>query len=457
MKKIKYIAIFSLLAMCSVKGIAQTAKSAYFLDGTFHNYKLNPAMDAERGFFSLGVGNLSLGTNSNVGISHFLFPKEDHLTTFMSGTVKQDEFLNRLPQSIRFGESIDETLMALGFRMLGGYTTLSVSLHSSASIALPKGFFEFAKKGLQEDHYDFSGININTMNYAAATLGYSHEIFDGFRLGVNLKYLMGIGYADATFDKLNIEMSEDQWMVEAHAQAQAALLTKVTLEEGKPTLGNLQMASFTPAASGFAVDLGVVYDMDNIVPGLTLSGSILDLGKINWQYMMSIQNDATTIRWEGFKEANIYDLEGALKDEVGKLEEYAGQMMELNVSDFRAESTKLNATMYLGAEYNLPFYRNLSFAVLYGKNFSPYAYSGWEEVRGYVNYAPIKWLEFSANAGQTTFGTSWGWMFNFHPKLVSFFVGSDYMISYVTPQYIPLNDLNYHITFGVNMPLGKRR
>ena len=122
MKKIKYIAILSLLAVCSVRGVAQTAKSAYFLDGAFHNYMLNPAMKAERGFFSLGLGNLSIGTNGNVGVSHFLFPQDDHLTTFMSGSVDQDEFLNRLPQSIRMGMNFDETLLALGFRMFGGYT-----------------------------------------------------------------------------------------------------------------------------------------------------------------------------------------------------------------------------------------------------------------------------------------------------------------------------------------------
>ena len=56
-----------------------------------------------------------------------------------------------------------------------------------------------------------------------------------------------------------------------------------------------------------------------------------------------------------------------------------------------------------------------------------------------------------------TYGTSWGWMFNFHPGWTSFFIGSDYMISKVTPQFIPVNDLNYHITFGINMPLGKRK
>lgn len=447
-----------LLATFTLNVTAQTAKSAYFLDGAYHNFKLNPAMKAERGFFTIGLGNLTLGTNGNVGVSHFLFPKgNDELTTFMSGTVDQDEFLDRLPQSIRLGMNFDETLLALGFRMFGGYTSFSVSLHSNTSIALPKGFFEFAKKGFQESRYNFSGINLNTMNYAAATLGYSHEVYKGLRVGVNLKYLMGLAYADATFDRFNIEMSEEQWLVESHAQAQAALISEVYFEDGDNNIENLQMGAFAPAASGFAVDLGIVYDMKELVPGLTLSASVVDLGRINWQYMMSLENNDTPIKWDGFSEIDINEIGTSLEAELEQLGKDAEQMMELKVNDIKSEATNLNATMYLGAEYNMPFYKPLSVAMLYGKQFSPYAYSGWDEFRGYINIAPLKWLEASANIGHTTFGTSWGWMLNFHPAGTTFFVGSDYMISNITPQYLPVNDLNYHFTLGMNIAIGKRK
>ena len=88
MKHIRHIATALLLCSSSLAGMAQAAKSAYFLDGTLYNYQLNPAMDSERAFFSLGIGNLSLKTNSNVGLSDFLYPYgEDKLTTFMSGAV----------------------------------------------------------------------------------------------------------------------------------------------------------------------------------------------------------------------------------------------------------------------------------------------------------------------------------------------------------------------------------
>ena len=455
MKKIKYIVLL-LCATFALKGMAQTAKSAYFLDGTFHNFKLNPAMKAERGFLAFGMGNLTFGTNGNVGVSHFLFPKDDHLTTFMSSSVGQDEFLNRLPKSIRLGMNFDETLLGFGFRMFGGYTSFDLSMHSSTAMALPKGFFKFAKTGLQESTFDFSGINFNSMSYVAATLGYSHEVYKGLRIGVNLKYLMGLAYADATLDKFNIELSEDRWMIETHAQAQAALISELNIKEGqKKTFDNLQFGPFSPAAHGFAVDLGAVYDMSEYVPGLTLSASVIDLGLIKWQYMMSIENGGTPIQWEGLKEGELNDLSDVFENEFKTFGDDAEQIMEIDA--IGAKSTKLNATMFLGAEYSMPFNKPLSVAMLYGKKFSPYIYGGWDEFRGYINIAPLKWFEASANFGYSTFGTTFGWMLNIHPAGIAFFLGSDYMITKVTPQYLPVNNLNYNLTFGVNLALGKRK
>jgi hypothetical protein len=156
-----------------------------------YNSKLNPAMKAERGYFSLLLGNTSVGLKGNVGLANFLYPRgENELATFMSGSVTADEFLSGIPEKTKLGMNLDETIMAFGFRMFGGFLSFDLSMHSSVGVSLPKGLFEFAKKGLQENRYSFSGLNINTTNYAAASIGYSHKIFDGFQLGVNAKYLL---------------------------------------------------------------------------------------------------------------------------------------------------------------------------------------------------------------------------------------------------------------------------
>lgn len=465
MKNVRYIVAVLAAFVCVQMAVAQTALSSYFLDGMLYNSKLNPAMRAERGYFSLGVGNTSLATRGNVGISNFLYPRgENELVTFMSGSVSANEFLGKMPENIKFGVNLDETIMALGFRMFGGYTSLGLSVHSSVSTTLPKGFFEFAKKGLQESAYSFSGLNINTMNYVAATLGYSHEIFDGFSLGVNAKYLLGLAYANVLVDKFNVELSGQRWMVETHAQAQAAFLceTKVLMDEdnvindvelglGLDELMNLRKSD------GFAVDLGFVYDMERFVPGLKLSASVVDLGFINWRYMMSGQSTDAKVEFNGFGEVDYNNVENVVEAELERLAEDASKLAEFNYNGSSSVKTDLNTTMYLGAEYNMPFYRALSVGALYSQRFSSFESGRWYEARGYLNISPLKWLELSVNYGYGTYGTSLGWMFNFHPAGINLFVGSDYMITKVTPQFIPVDNMNAHITFGLNLALGKRK
>ena len=465
MKKIRNVVAAFLVIVCTQTSVAQTALSSYFMDGMLYNSKLNPAMKAERGYLSLLLGNTSLGTKGNVGISNFLYPRgENELATFMSGSVGTDEFLGGMPDYTRLGFKLDETLMAAGFRLFGGYFSLGLSLHSSATMSLPKGFFEFAKKGFQENSYSFSGLNVNTMNYAAATVGYSHNLFQGFRFGVNAKYLVGLGHADLLVDKLNVEMNEQHWMIESHARMQAALFceTEVMVDENGVVNGadlalELDDLMNIRTSNGFAVDLGFVYDMDEFVPGLTLSASVIDLGYINWKYMITGQSTDAKVEFDGFGEVDYNDVENVVTAEMEQLIDDASKMVELNYGGIKEMKTALNATMYLGAEYNMPFYRPLSVGVLYGQCFSPFDCSKWYEARGYVNLSPVKWFELSVNYGYGTYGTTLGWVLNFHPAGINLFVGSDYMITRVTPQYIPIDNMNAHVTLGLNLALGKRK
>lgn len=455
MKVIRYIAL-SLFAACSLGVAAQTAKSSYFLEGAFHNSQLNPAMAGERSFVSFPLlGNLMVGANSNVGLSNFLFPQPNgRLATFMSGNVTPDQFLNAMPSTARMGMDMDMTLAALGIRAFGGYTTFNVVFHGQTSIGIPKDIFKFAKTGFKTEPYSFSGINMNLMSYMAVTLGHSREIIDGLRVGVNLKYLMGLAYADVLMDKFTLETSEERWMVEAHAQARLATFMEMKLAEGDEfDMENMEMTSFTPSASGFAVDLGATYDMKNLVPGLKLSASVTDVGYIKWS-MIKGNTESVKLEYTGLEEIDMENVGEQVEEQLDEIMSSAEEMLEFQVDDMQEEKTWLGATMYLGAEYEMPFYQSLSVGLLYGQRFSKY--TGWNDVRGYLNISPLGWLEASTNVSFSTFGTSLGWMFNFHPAGFSFFVGSDYMVTKVNPQFIPINEMNTNITLGVNIPLGKK-
>jgi hypothetical protein len=422
-------------------------------------------MKPERAYFSLLTCTWSVAANSNFGLSNFLYPYgDDKLTTFMSSHVDQNEFLDALPNSLQMSSDISTNLLGLGFRMFGGFFSFDLSLHSSVNLSLPKGLFEFAKRGLQGEHYSFSGLNINTTNYAAASIGYSHKIFDGFQLGVNAKYLLGLAHADVFVDKLDVELSGQRWMVESHAQAQAALLCGADVEvDENNVIKSLELALEEEdlrqlrASDGFAVDLGFVYDLEKFVPGLKVSASVVDLGYINWRYMLSGQSTDAKVEFDGFGEVDVNDVEGSVNAELEKLADDAAKLMAFNYDGESSVKARLNTTMHIGAEYNMPFYKPLSVGVLYSQCFSPYESRKWLEARGYVNVSPVSWFEISANYGYGTYGHSLGWMLNFHPAGINLFVGSDYMITKVSPQYIPLNSMNAHVTFGLSLAFGKRK
>lgn len=459
MKNLKYIAVALFLCVSSFQSMAQTALSSYFLDGTLYNSRLNPAMKAERNYLSLALGNISIRTKGNVGISNFLYPVgDDKLATFMSGSVDKNEFLKKMPDQARIGFSLDETILATGFRMLGGFTSIGISLHSSVAMSLPKGLFEFAKGGISNNAYSFSGLNINTANYLAATVGYSHEVYKGIRVGANLKYLMGLAHANVLVDKLNVELSENRWLIESHAQMQMAMFceARATLDD-KNVINGIEIGTLSPSSSGFAVDLGVVYDMDSIVPGLKFSASVVDLGFIKWKHMMKGQSTDTKVEFNGFNNVDYNDIESSVNDEFERLGNDAAKMVDFTYEGTFEEKTRLNTTMYLGTEYNMPFYKPLSVGVLYGHCFSPFESNKWYEVRGFLNIAPLKWLEASVNYGYGTYGANLGWMLNIHPAGINFFIGSDFMITKVTPQFLPVDNLNAHVTFGLNIAFGKRR
>ncbi|MBQ5627062.1 MAG: hypothetical protein IIU97_03020, partial [Bacteroidaceae bacterium] len=184
---------------------------------------------------------------------------------------------------------------------------------------------------------------------------------------------------------------------------------------------------------------------------------VVDLGAITWEYMMGAQSTDAKVEFNGFGEVDYNNAENVVEAELERLADDASKMVEFNYEGESKVKTALNTTMYLGVEYNMPFYRPLSVGALYTRHFSPFESNKWYEARGFVNISPLKWFELTVNYGHGTYGGSLGWMLNFHPAGINLFVGSDYMITRVTPQFIPIDNMNAHVTFGLNLALGRRK
>lgn len=451
--------------MCAATGAsAQALNSGYFTDGYLFKHQLNPALESDKSYFSIPVlGNMNFGVMGNVGLANFIYPTSDNrLTTFMNSSVSADDFLGGLRNINKMSLNLNTSIISMGFRGWGGFNTLDIGLRSSSSIYIPKDFFEFMKVGQSAETpvYDLGSMGMSTSNYVEVAFGHSRQITKKLRVGAKFKVLLGGMYANFNLSNTKITLSEDKWEVMANGEMNIAMAglnvpTKqesgADYNEGEGTLvdlDNIEMG--TPGLGGFglALDLGATYE---VMDHLTVSAAIKDLGFMGWSNntYASTNNEAWT--FEGFKDLSMNEDDGNSLDD--QLEALTDDFEDYANLHRRSTGGKLNralaATLNIGAEYELPMYDKLSFGFLSSTRING-KYS-WSEGRFSANISPLSWFEAGINYGVTSYGSTMGWIVNFHPKVLSLFVGMDYIVGKVSKQYIPLNNMNMNLNFGLNV------
>lgn len=476
-KKCSYYCGTSILLwlVCVFAAVAQQPlRSGYFLDGFYYRHQLNPAFAAERNYISIPVlGNINIEAQGNIGVSTFLYPYQgDRLTTFLNESVGTDEFIGKLKDRNRFNVNLNLSVLSFGFHKWGGFNTFDINLKSSTGFSLPSQLFEFMKLGMQGEstEYRMDNINIHTNNYAEVALGHSRQINERLRVGGKFKLLVGLGNASVKMNDVRVNLSQDKWMVQANGEMNTSvkgLYIPTKQESGKDVnteaekdLVDWENIDFdTPGLSGMgaAIDLGASYKLNNEI---TLSAALLDFGFISWRNTIHAVTSNKPWEFSGFQNIAIdsdlgdddpNSLESQI-DDLGKgLEEYASFHRR---STGGSRTAMLGATLNLGAEYVLPVYRKLKFGFLSTTRING-KYS-WSEGRLSANVAPVSWFEAGVNYGLSSFGSSFGWIINFHPAGFNFFIGMDHLMVKVTPQYFPVHRANANFSIGFNVPFGKK-
>ena len=458
----KYMA--AAMMMGAATGVsAQALNSGYFMDGYLFKHQLNPALQSDKSYFSIPMlGNINIATKGNVGLANFLYPTADNkLTTFMNSSVSADDFLGGLKDINRMEMNLNMSILSMGFRAWGGFNTLDIGLRSNSSIYVPKDFLEFMKVGQNGPNsvYDLGDMGMATTNYVEVALGHSRQITDKLRVGAKVKALLGGAYANLNLSNTKITLSEDKWEMIANGEmnvAVAGLNIPTRAESGADyaenegtivDFDNIEMDSPGLGGFGLAFDLGATYE---VIDHLTVSAAIKDLGFMSWSNNTYASTNNEPWVFEGFKELSFdEDSENSLENQLESLtddfEDYANLHRR---STGETLSKALAATLNIGVEYALPMYDKLSFGFLSSTRIHG-AYS-WSEGRFSANVSPLSWFEAGINYGISTYGSTMGWIVNFHPKVLSLFVGMDYIVNEVGKQYIPLNNMNMNLSMGLS-------
>lgn len=454
------LALIATLICCSAavsELAAQQSRTSYFMKSATVRSLQNPAFRPERGYVSipvLGTVNPSFSTNG-LTLDQLVYPKGDETVLFLDSSVDADDFLNGLKTDNRIYTGLATQILGAGWYSGQGFWSVDLSLRANAGLSAPKSLFELMKRGngAEGTTYDIRNLKSTAESYIEAGVGYSRPINDKLTVGGKLKLLLGVGSAEAQIDQLHAVMNAGQWNITSQGTLHASvkgLKTEEKLDkEGRPYISGFDVDGAGIAGYGAGVDLGASYRLTN---KLTLSAALLDFGFINWgKGVYGVANG--NFEFDGFDLA----INESAPDQPSLSDQFDSMIDDLEaLTHFREQgqkkrTTRLRSTLNVGGEYEL-LKDKLTFGLLSSTRFyQPKAYT---ELTLSTSYRPIKWFEAALSYSfiHSQFQT-YGLALNFSPCWINFFVGSDYMLTKVSSEFVPVKSTAADFYLGISVPL----
>lgn len=460
---------------------AQSLRTGYFVDGSMFNYRINPAYNCQRGHVSVPfLGSFSANMMGNVGFESFFFESpvdKDRFVMFFDESVSADKFLKGLEGDNTMRMDVDLSILSFGFHGLGGFNTIDLSFRSNMAVNLPYTLLDFMKNANTfNGSYEISDLHMQTRNFIDLSLGHSHKIGDNLSVGARAKLLFGLGHGNVEFDKMNMSIERvennidipgfdsdlpigvlDRWSIEAHGEANVALGGEFKISDKKTINGKQSVVGYDDVelglqGFGLGVDFGAIYEFDGVLDGLALSASVNDLGFINWKDNRRAEISGDKYYFDGFDIMGAMTGTASVSDQLDDLGKDLEDFFALEDKGEESYSSGIGAKVNLGVEYALPFYKKVSAGVLYTHCFDDF-YS-YDQTSLVLSYSPNRVLDFAASSTFTNFGTSFGALANIHCKGFGLFIGTDCFVGDLSDHYIPNENMNFNITFGLNIALG---
>ena len=448
----------------------ESLRTGYFLKGNLYRHTINPALMNDRNYVSLPLfGEFNFNAGGNVGIDNFVFnsPNGGDKVSFMHESIKADDFLGGLEDENKIMANIDMTIMSAGFFGFGGYNTIDFGFHSHTGMNVPYELFDFMKTAdpAVKSSYSIKDVNILTRNYFDVALGHSRKLTKDLTVGARVKFLFGLGYADLSLDKVevNSDPTSLKWKVQTQGKANIGIGGKFKYSDSRKINGNYVVNGYDDPSLGMTgfgmgVDLGAVYDLSNVLTeGLVVSASLTDLGFMNWKKVSKAKVDGKNpFEFDGFEHVKEHNIKSPddIDDQFNSLKDDFEDFLSFEDRGEGSESSALAATLNIGAEYKMPFYDKMSAGILFTNRFDgDYSFYNMSMM---INVAPLKWLEFALSGTASTFGGGFGAMANIHFTGFNMFVGTDCFFSDLGEYSMPAKDMNASFSIGINIPFGKK-
>lgn len=442
MKKLSIPAIIALALIYPAGASAQSFQTGFFLENFTYSFQLNPASQPNqaRGFFGLGIANVNIGANSNLGLDSFLFPVNvdgsRKLVTGFNENVSSETFLGGLDDmnKAKVGASVNVLSFGASGKKRPSFYTFELNVRADVAAEVTKDVFAFLKNGGTDSRtYDGSGTSMNGTAFVEIANGYSYRINRHISVGGRLKLLAGVADMGMMFNDLNARAGDDvSFDSNGSFNIHTPGMTFPSTADGYLDLeGETFNTGLKPAGYGAALDLGVELRFPK-ADKLVLSAAIQDLGGMVWLNGQKAHADIDSemIEDDGFDESRIFKL-----DQSG-------------VNEFHGMGPRIN----LGLKYQA--LKMLELGALATVRTGSYSFV---DTRLGASFNPGRALSIAGSAGLNSYGFCFGAALSLRIPGFNLYLGTDSVITEFTPEYIPVHQLNTRINLGLVMAFGKSR
>ena len=357
-----------LILFLSVSVSAQKMNNTlYLMQNVPQSNQLNPAIQPECKVFVgfpalssiyLNYSNSSFGYNDIIKDGTGI--REDSLV------VDVNSFHDALQTSNFVSQQFELTLFALGIRAKKYFFTLDVIEKQDSRFSFDQEMVTFLKNGnypYQGRTSNWGGLGLDASYYHEIALGVSKKINDKWTVGIKGKMLFGIANIHMEDSKMSVFTSATGGKVilnSEHLLRVSMPINQVGLDsDGFVNDINIDGDDYdadffaNTDNKGFAVDLGMTYQMDKKT---RLYASILDIGSINWKtdgYEFSQKGSFTWTGADWSQSGNSND------PNYEEIEDVFDDLADSIADEFRVSNgidsyrVSLPAKIYLGGTHDL--------------------------------------------------------------------------------------------------------
>ena len=369
MKKYNYLILIVFMFSSSAFLSAQESTTLQFMKGMPQSDLQNPALhnDSSKVVIGLpGFSGLYADFNSGFALNDVVRKGTGMLSDSL--VVDIDRFYNSLSPINSVQQHFSLPLLYLGFRKNRSFFSIGLTFKEVTQFSFEKTLIAFIKDGNAPyigQNYDLGDLKVNSFGYSEMALGYSNELIrNKLTIGGKVKLLYGNFAAQTERMNLKVETAADGSSLIMNSDMKLNLSAPLTVEyddEGyfsgfnDDDIEPMDMITQTDNM-GFAFDLGAVY---KVTPKLTLSASMIDLGKISFKSNVNSVSKVTSYNWTGIDFSNSIDDSNVdyvdpsdlVDDELEKIE----NSFKPKRSDFNSEAfdVKIPTKIFVGGTYDL--------------------------------------------------------------------------------------------------------